>query len=164
MRQKLTSMFRSILALDDTPHAVALGTAIGLFVAWTPTVGVHMILVVALAFLLRANRLAGLIAVYISNPFTILPMYWIEYKLGALALEKEISYDELAQVVHHHGWSGWWDAFWRLCIDLGGPMWLGGLLLATVNAVPAYYLTRWAVERYRRARGSPAAVPGSSAP
>ena len=60
MFRKLASMFRAIVMLDDTPHSIALGTAIGLFIAWTPTVGIHMILVVALALLFRANKVAGL--------------------------------------------------------------------------------------------------------
>ena len=71
---KFARMFRSILMLEDTPHSIALGTAIGLFIAWTPTVGIHMILVVSLALFLRANKVAGLIAVYISNPLTLAPI------------------------------------------------------------------------------------------
>src|SRR5437867_5606952 len=99
MIRKLKGMFRAILMLDDTPHSIALGTAIGLFIAWTPTVGIHMILVVALALLLRANKVAGLIAVYISNPITLVPMYWIEYKLGAVVVDKHITYEDVREAL-----------------------------------------------------------------
>ena len=34
-----------ILHADDTPHRLALGIALGVFVAWTPTVGLQMVLV-----------------------------------------------------------------------------------------------------------------------
>ena len=64
-----------VLRLDDTPHRIALGVAIGFFVTWTPTIGIQMILVVALATLLKANKLVGVPFVWISNPFTIVPIY-----------------------------------------------------------------------------------------
>jgi uncharacterized protein (TIGR03546 family) len=153
-------MFRAILMLDDTPHSIALGTAIGLFIAWTPTVGIHMILVVALSLLFRANKVAALIAVYISNPFTIVPMYWIDYRLGALVLDERVTRDEFEAILNYHTWAEWWQAFWRVCIDLAVPMWIGGVVLALLHAVPGYYLTRWAALRFRRRA---AAVPQTPA-
>jgi len=142
-------LFRSILLLKDSPHAIALGTAVGLFIAWTPTVGLHMVLVLAAALLFRANKMAALISVYISNPFTILPMYWIDYKLGALVLDQKFTYEEMQAILHYSGWSGFWAAIWKLCVELAGPMWLGGLVLAFAHAIPGYYVTRWILERYR---------------
>ena len=38
-----------VLTLDDTPHSIALGTAIGMFVGLTPTVGIQMVVVLAVA-------------------------------------------------------------------------------------------------------------------
>jgi uncharacterized protein len=166
MFKKLSKLVQTILSLEDTEHSIALGTAIGLFVAWTPTVGIHMILVVGLTLLLRANKAAGLIAVYLSNPLTIVPMYWIDYRLGALFLHQELTYTELRMILHYHGWDGFKAAFWKICVELAGPMWLGGLVLAFVHAIPGYYLTRWAVVRFRRRnRGlasCPATVPSGS--
>ena len=161
MFKKLSKLVQTILSLQDTEHSIALGTAIGLFVAWTPTVGIHMILVVGLTLLLRANKAAGLIAVYLSNPLTILPMYWIDYRLGALVLHQELTYEELRTILHYHGWVGFKAAFWKICVDLAGPMWLGGLVLALVHAIPGYYLTRWAVVRFRRRHGGTAACPSA---
>ena len=145
MFRTLTKQFRAIRLLSGTPHSIALGTAIGLFVAWTPTVGIHMILVIALAVLFRASKAAGLIAVYISNPLTIVPMYWVEYKLGAIVMDQQLSYEELKRIVHSH----WTEALWKLCVELALPMWLGGSVLALAFAVPGYYLTRWMVVRFR---------------
>ena len=152
MFRTLTKQFRAIRMLSGTPHSIALGTAIGLFVAWTPTVGIHMILVIALAVLFRANKAASLIAVYVSNPLTIVPMYWVEYKLGAIVMDQHLSYEELKEIVHSH----WTEALWKLCVDLAVPMWLGGTVLALVCAVPGYYLTRWGVVRFR------SRIPGAS--
>ena len=66
-----------ILHVDDTPHRIALGVAIGMFVAWTPTIGFQMGLTVLLCALFRANKLVGVPLVWISNPLTIIPVYFV---------------------------------------------------------------------------------------
>lgn len=67
-------LLRSILMLDDSAHSIALGTAIGMFIALTPTVGIQMLMVLCVAFLTRPffkfNQVASLITVYVSNPLT----------------------------------------------------------------------------------------------
>ena len=63
-----------LLTINDTPHAIALGSAIGLFLAMTPTVGVQVILAVAICTVVRANRIAAVVLVFVSNPLTMLPI------------------------------------------------------------------------------------------
>jgi hypothetical protein len=64
-RRTPRTLLRSILMLDDTPHSVALGTAIGMFVGMTPTVGIQMIIVLIVAFLtrpfLKFNKIAAVL-------------------------------------------------------------------------------------------------------
>src|SRR3990172_6945415 len=73
------TFIRHILLADDTPHSIALGTAIGTFIGLTPTGGVQMLLVMLVAFLCRPlfrfNQIAALLMVYISNPLTAVPIY-----------------------------------------------------------------------------------------
>lgn len=149
MLRKLSNLAWSILTLQDNAHSIALGTAIGLFIAWTPTVGIHMVLVIGICLMLRANKVAGLIAVYLSNPITMVPMYWFAYWVGSRILDQELTYAELRSILNYQGWDGLKAAFWRICVEFAGPMWLGGLLLAIVHAIPGYYAARWAIERYR---------------
>jgi hypothetical protein len=108
----------------------------------------------------RANKTASLVAVYVSNPLTMLPMYWIDYWLGALVLDRRFTYEELKALLNYQGWDGFKHAFWTLCVDLAGPMWLGGLVLALASAVPGYYVTRWAIERYQYRQPIPVAPTG----
>jgi uncharacterized protein (DUF2062 family) len=77
-------------------------------------------------------------------------MYWFDYWLGARVLDQQLTYEELQTILHYHGWVGLKHAFWMVCVELAGPMWLGGLVLAIAHAVPGYYVTRWAVRRFRR--------------
>jgi uncharacterized protein (DUF2062 family) len=72
------TLLRTILSLDDTPHQIALGAAIGMFIAMTPTIGIQMALVMLVALLTRPffhfNRVAALVMVYLSNPITMVPL------------------------------------------------------------------------------------------
>ena len=45
-----------LLRLSASPHSIAAGVAIGIAVAWTPFLGVHIIIALAIAFILRAWR------------------------------------------------------------------------------------------------------------
>ena len=50
---------KRILRLSASPHAVAIGVAAGTFSAFTPFLGLHVILAVALAYALAGNLVAG---------------------------------------------------------------------------------------------------------
>ena len=45
-----------VLHVDDTPHRIALGIAVGIFITWTPTIGMQMILTVLISALVGANK------------------------------------------------------------------------------------------------------------
>lgn len=79
---KLRPVLRWITTLRSSPRAIAGGLALGMFVAFTPTYGVQLFLVVFLATLFNLNRPASLIPVWITNPVTIAPVYTFNYWLG----------------------------------------------------------------------------------
>lgn len=135
--------------LDDTPHRISLGMAIGIFIAWTPTVGFQMMIAVPLAYLLRANRMASLIGVYLSNPITFLPMYWLDYHLGAMLLGNPLTFNEFREILTHDDWGQWWWGLLSVGVELTAAIWLGGLILGACFGVLAYIGTNWLVRRMR---------------
>lgn len=147
-------ILRTILMLDDTPHSIALGTAIGTFVGLTPTVGLQMVIVLvldqAIRRFVRFNRVAALLAVYISNPLTIVPIYYLDYRVGTLFFGGGLRYGDFRRILRFHGWHGWWRALRTLLIDVGAPLIVGSLIVGAVGAAIAYPLMRWAVQRARR--------------
>ena len=68
--------------LSGDPYHIALGLAIGVFVAINPTMPFHTIFVLALAILLRASKPDALIGVWASNPFTMVFLYLACFKTG----------------------------------------------------------------------------------
>jgi hypothetical protein len=140
-----------VLHVDDTPHRIALAVAIGLFVAWTPTIGFQMGLTVVLAWLLGANKVVGVPLVWISNPLTLAPIYLPNYYLGRWILGGEVRPPDFSRVVNATGgWletvSTWWSVTWHVLL----PLWVGSLLVGLALAVPAYLATYHGVVIYRR--------------
>jgi uncharacterized protein (DUF2062 family) len=77
---------KRILRLSGTPHAIAMGAAIGIFATITPFLGFHLAITFLVAWLLGANMIAGALATSIGNPLTF-PLIWAStYQVGDLIL------------------------------------------------------------------------------
>jgi uncharacterized protein (DUF2062 family) len=72
-----------LLHIDDTPERTAAAYALGVFFGFSPFLGLHTVLAVALAFLLDLNRVAVLLGVYSNLPWIIAPYYTFATILGA---------------------------------------------------------------------------------
>ena len=132
--------------LDDTQHSIALGTSIGMFIGMTPTVGIQMIVVMVFAFLthrlFRFNRVAALLTVYISNPVTIVPIYYMLYWVGKQFVGGNVSRDQFTSLLNYEGFEGWWNAVTGLLFDIGTPLIVGTLIVAPVCGLVTYPIMR----------------------
>ncbi|HIK93708.1 MAG TPA: DUF2062 domain-containing protein [Planctomycetes bacterium] len=159
-------LLRSVLALDDSPHAIALGAAIGVFVGLTPSVGIQTIIILALVFLTRRffyfNVTAAMLLTYISNPLTMVPLYYFWYRLGTWFVPGNATVDQFEAILNFEGLAGWWQATCSLAVQVGTPMLIGSLLTAPIGALIAYPLTRFLVRWFRRTGSDDSADQGSS--
>ncbi len=143
-----------VLSLDDTPHRIALGVAVGIFITWTPTIGLQMLLTVLLAMLLRANKFVGVPFVWISNPITALIIYPLNYQLGWSLLRGPHRLSEfLGRLTDVFSFGGGWiaktQAFWKATWQFFGPLWLGSILMGLALGALSYFLTYRAVVGFR---------------
>jgi uncharacterized protein (DUF2062 family) len=140
------TLLRYVLSQDDTPHHIALGASIGMFVGLTPTPGVQMLLVLAIYYVCRPvftfNRPAGLAAVYVSNPLTAVPLAWLSYQVGRLFVGGDLTRAELEALLVHDG-VGWWEAFTHLVVDLGWAYLIGSLVVAAAGGLLTYPVMRY---------------------
>ncbi|MCP4171850.1 MAG: DUF2062 domain-containing protein [Fuerstiella sp.] len=159
-------LLRSVLALDDSPHSIALGTSIGIFVGLTPSVGIQTILIVALALIFRRlvyfNVTAAMLSTYVSNPLTTVPMYYFWYRLGTWFVPGNATVDQFEAILDFEGLAGWWQATCSLAVQVGMPMLIGSLLIAPIGSVIAYPLTRYLVRWFRRTNTHDSGDQGSS--
>ena len=157
--------FVELMMLNDTPHGIAMGVAVGVFVGLTPTVGLQMAIVAFISLFIRCNRTAGCAMVWISNPVTMVPLYYGNYLVGAGLLERFSGmqamgwsdfYGDIAEAFIYPHWyenmAAMILAFGRMTIDLAMPLWFGSVIVAVVFSVPSYFIVLALVKRYRRRR------------
>ena len=80
------AVFKWLVRLRRSPRAVAGGFALGVFLAFTPTIGFQLVLAVFLATVLNLNRPAAMLTVWITNVATMAPIYTFNYWVGSLFL------------------------------------------------------------------------------
>ena len=79
---RLRPVLRWVLKLRSSPRAIAGGLGVGMFIAFTPTVGLQVILALIAATICNVNRPAAIVPVWITNPVTVAPVYTFNYWLG----------------------------------------------------------------------------------
>lgn len=145
-----------ILHAQDSPHRLALGVSIGLWVALLPLVGVQMITSAALVHPFKGNKVVAMAMAWVSNPLTLIPVYLPCYWLGCWILGMDaIPYQEFVDIFFPPEATGWWgslSATWTAMLAVFGPLWLGCGIVATVVAVPFYFITERVVTVYRMRR------------
>lgn len=110
-------------------RSVAGGVAAGLFSAFLP-MPFEMVVAAVLAMLFRVNLPIAVVLVWISNPFTWVPLYGGAYLVGAWLLGQDpVALSEV-------------QLTWLL--KQAAPLWLGCVVVGTVTAVTGFGLTRLA--------------------
>lgn len=71
-----------VARLPGTPGSIAAGVSFGVAVSFTPFLGLHMVLAVALAWLTRANVIAAALGTFFGNPWTFVVIWPLTYQTG----------------------------------------------------------------------------------
>ena len=149
----------SLLRQKDTPHRIALGLCLGIFVGTLPIMGIQMTVVTLLALPLRANLKTAVAGVWISNPITFIPMYFGYYKLGLLFFpSRAVSLETFISTIKQAGeidWSAPHQSLSHILAvseDILVPMWTGSILLAVIFGAVTYFVTRAIVTAYRASK------------
>ena len=154
----LSRMLRSIVTLHGSPKAIALGTAIGVFIAFTPTVGFQMLLGAFVATLVSASRPAAMIPALITNPVTIPPIYAFTYWLGKFFWSGPAVgevYHRLMAAMKNLTKLTWYSfhdqflEFLRIGVDVFVPMMIGGVIVGAICAAVAYPVVLRSVTKSR---------------
>jgi len=87
---RLRSWLEQLLHTHDTPHRTAAAYALGVFLAFSPMLGLHTVLGLGLAFLLGLNRVAVVLGVYTNLPWLVPAYYTVATIAGAAVLGVEI--------------------------------------------------------------------------
>lgn len=113
-------------------HGAARAFALGLFIAWMP-IPMQMAAAAVLALWLRIHLPVAVLAVWVSNPVTFVPMVYVAYLVGVAIL-------------------GTTGAYWQ-------PLLVGSLILGVLTAAAGYFLLdllwHWSlVRKYHRIKAA----------
>jgi uncharacterized protein (DUF2062 family) len=144
VKRYVRDRLRELMKFDDPPHRLAIAFALGVFIAFSPWLGLHIVSAVALSWLFRLNKVVVVTASLVNNPWTIVPMYVFCLWSGVRITGRDLALPEIA-------WDrlGFGDLFTVLRPFLW-PFIAGTLVVGAVAAVISYILFAWAVRRYRR--------------
>ena len=153
--------------LPDPAHRISRGVAAGVFVCFTPFFGLHFVSAVLIAWVIRGNILAALLATFVGNPLTFPFIAEISLDLGSriMGLPVEMHLWQVIEALGHAfhdiwrnflalftprraDWQGISDLFWRVLM----PYTVGGLGPGLVSAIAAYLVSNPVIAAYQKAR------------
>jgi uncharacterized protein (DUF2062 family) len=149
------SAFRRMLHLRESPHRTALAFAIGAFIAFSPTYGLHMAMVVFCAWAFGLNFVALFAGAMLNNPWTLVPILGATFWTGAVIVGDprlpSFTWDDLTFAGLYHQ-----------IMPYAVPFFVGGLVLSLLGALITYPLAYYVISKYRPSSADLAA--GTAAP
>ena len=143
-KRRFRLLYLRILRLRGEPEKVAGGMAIGVAIGFTPTIPLHLVLGVFIAFLLGKSKLAAALGGQIANPFFLPFIYILDYRLGqeitGAGGPSLVSADFSASYVLNLGW------------EIYYPLLIGGIVAGLLSVIPTYFMTKKIVLLYRERR------------
>ena len=136
--------FRRLLVVDDSPGRFALGYALGIFIAFSPFVGLHTISTLLLATVLRLSKIAVLAGVMVNNPWTMVFIYGVGYQTGRIVLGgREATYFFGEEDI-------FFQKLWTMTkINLPAFV-VGTMLSGVIAAVLSYFIVFFIVKTYQK--------------
>ena len=154
VQQMFRANFRRLLTLDDPPERTARAFAIGVFIAFSPFLGLHTIMATLVAFIFRFNKIAIYSGTFINNPvLTLVPIIIASYAIGAFILGQplRISPEGLDLLKEPHLLTGdYYRKLVREGSEIVWPFTIGGTVLSVVCSAIAYPVTFWMLRKRRQ--------------
>jgi hypothetical protein len=122
-------------------HSVARAFLVGVWFCFIP-MPFQMVASALFAIWFNANLPLAVALVWISNPVTMPPIFYFNYKIGAWILSRPLLDFEFSPTL---AWVS------ERLLDIGIPLYLGSLIVATVSACIAYLVIQLLWRRKVRA-------------
>lgn len=139
LMQKLIAWSKKLLLGERTPRKLAIACALGIFIAFSPLIGVHWLLTIILAWLFSVNVAVVYAAAHVvNNPLTMVPLYLGDYTVGLWICQWLFKSD---LVNHNPFWMRWLNVKLS-CLGIPNlSLWafiIGGHVVAIVVSIIAF--------------------------
>ncbi|MAH73774.1 MAG: ATP-binding protein [Cellvibrionales bacterium TMED49] len=116
--------------LQVNRHSVSIAVFIGIFIAFLPIPG-QTIVVISISLWTRANLPIAAAIVWLSNPITIPPIFYLTYQLGSFLTGAEpIDFTIIAS----------WEWFFIVGNKILIPLMIGGIITGLICGTLGYFL------------------------
>ena len=156
--------------LPGTPEQIARGVFAGAFTIFTPFFGLHFVVAAVLAKVMRGSILAALLATFLGNPLTYVPIAFISLQTGhwmlGTTMRGELNDSIFAKFGAAAGdlWHNFTAIFTRaephwheLSVfyrDVFLPWMVGGIVPGLICGAVCYYLSVPVIRAYQKRRAA----------
>ena len=160
-------MKHRVTRLPDEPHRIARGVFAGVFISFTPLFGLHFLGAALVAWVLRGNILAALMATFVGNPITFPLIAAMAVELGNWMLGHGGAMPAM-EIVTAFGQAGvefWantkamftsdvahWGRLSRFFFYVYIPYFVGGVGPGIVAGIVGYYISLPLIAAYQKLR------------
>ena len=120
---------------EGSPFQRALGFGVGIFSGCFPFFGLQTLMGVFIAKILKGNTILAAVGTWISNPFTYVPLYYFNYRVGSLLLDTDKVIVDVSHITT--------NKLWSQSLYLSSRLLLGsicvGLLTGIIGGVCLYF-------------------------
>ncbi len=152
--------------LPDPAYKISRGIAAGVFTSFTPFYGLHFLISAGVAWAVRGNILAALLATFVGNPITFPIIATLSVELGSLILgQKPVPLHQVVTSFSYASLELWrnfgaifssnvvtWTHLPDFLRTVFWPYLVGGIGPGLVAAAVAYAISRPVITAYQRAR------------
>ncbi|WP_372603497.1 DUF2062 domain-containing protein [Actibacterium sp.] len=161
-------MRHRVRRLPDRPERIARGIFAGVFTAFTPLFGLHLVIAGILAKIMNGNIWAALAGTFVGNPLTFIPIGVLSMKVGHFLMGSRFDANVNKSLVNQFtgaaedflnnflalftdaeaNWANLSEFFDRVFL----PYLFGGMVLGVVAGLLAYYLSLPVITAYQKHR------------
>lgn len=140
----LKDKIKHIITTNDSPRKVALSFAVGVFIGMSPFLGLHTIMGIAVPWIFNLNKFVTIAGVYITNPWTIVPIYTFATWVGAKLLN-------IQQIIPDINWNevGFYLIFYQMK-SLLLPFFLGTTVVGIISGLAGYIIIYYMMNRHKK--------------
>ena len=145
LKRRFRLIFLKLIRLRGQPVVIAKGLAVGAFAGCFPLFGLQSLFGIFLAAIFRGSKVAAVAATWISNPFTYVPIFIFNYKIGKLLLGTK---DTVLLPLDIESF----NAFKELGSTFAITLLTGSFVVGTILAFITYFYSLAILERWRHRR------------
>jgi hypothetical protein len=93
LKSKMVDIKNKLNNIQAEPHKVAMGYALGIFLAASPFIGFKVFIAIAITFIFKWNKVASIIGVFHINLLTAPVFYGFSFLVGKTVLGLDVSFD-----------------------------------------------------------------------